>query len=87
MNAGEEWVLSVGAKMEQRCLSLQEWDRGCFKRVGGNGVLLQVGRYLKHSTIMATQSSPEKRRGLHTAGPAFTNRTDLTGKWRSGVVR
>lgn len=64
---------------------------GCFKRVGSNRVLLQDEGFCHDlsniSTIMATQSGPDKRRGLHTAGPAFTGRTNLPGKWRTGVIR
>lgn len=78
MNAGEEWVLSVGARMGQRCLSAcrSVYLEGCFKRVGGNRVLLQdedfCHDFSKISTIMPTQSGSDKRRGLHTADPAFT---------------
>lgn len=93
VNAGEEWVLNVGARMGQRCLSASKngVGRGCFKRVGSNRVLLQDEGFCHDlsniSIIMATQSSPDKRRGLHTAGPVFTSRTNLPGKWRAGVVR
>lgn len=41
---------------------------------------------LNIETMLATQGSPDKGCGLHTAGPALTNIMDFTGKWGDEAI-